>query len=206
MFIGMIWRPTPDRTDAFNQARAFWDQLGPVRFFDSGHPAFNRAASRNLAVKAAENAGETKAVITDADCVPDRLAVLDAYSKADDDYIHLPYTVCNVHGIDGTVLGQFDYTRGGVYVTTTKAWWGLGGQDERFTKWAPEDFAFSIAHQTLYGRPFERHTGFLQSLGHLKDPNRHEESEDDPLVQLYRRYEAACGDREAMEALCFPWS
>ena len=206
MFIGMIWRPTPDRTGPFNLAREFWANYGPVRFFDSGHPAFNRAASRNLAVRQGERSGSYKMVIADADCIPDPDGFAEACEQADDTAIHLPYTTCVVHDRHGKELGEFGFTCGGIYITTSNAWWGLGGQDERFTKWAPEDMAFSLAHETIYGKPLQRHPGKLISLGHEADPDRHEDTDDDPLVQLYRRYEAANGDRAKMEALCFPWS
>lgn len=206
MFIGMIWRPTTGRTKAFRLANEFWTLQGSVRYFDSMHDQFNRAASRNATVRAAEKAGARKLVITDADCIPETAALEEAWEAADDGLVHLPYTTCLVEDRNGEALAEFDFTCGGVYVTTVEAWWAAGGQDERFTKWAPEDMAFWLAHRTLLGAPMVKHAGRLISMGHERDENRHEDSESDELVQLYRRYEKADGDREAMETLCSPWS
>lgn len=201
MFIAMIWRPTPDRMPAFNEAMQFWSQLGDVRFFDSGHEMFNRAASRNLAVRTAQAEGYDRLVVTDADCVPELTPVRAALEQADDIAVHLPYNLCRVFDTAGYPVAEFDFTCGGVYVTTPTAWFAAHGQDERFTTWAPEDMAFKFAHETLLG-PMRRDEGLLKSLGHERDPNRHADSESDPNVMLYRAYQKAAGDREAMARLC----
>ncbi len=202
MFVGIIWRESADRIAAFEQTVNFWISVGAdIQFFDSGHPIFNRAASRNLAVRTAADSGHNKLVISDADCIPQYGPLNEAWDQADDTGVHLPYTVCIVHAPDGRELGMFDFTCGGVYVTTPTSWVRVGGQDERFTKWAPEDMAFSMAHNTLAG-PLRRHDGILKSLGHARDPHRHSDSEDDPLVLLYRQYEAANGNPELMKVLC----
>lgn len=207
MFVGIIWRPTPDRHPAFTRVFEFWKRLeAEVRFFDAGGDHFQRAASRNLAVRMGEKAGHQKLVIADADCIPDNTALQEAWAEVDDTAIHLPYTTCITHTADGVPIAEIPFTCGGVYVTTAQAWRSIGGQDERFTKWAPEDMAFSLAHETLLGKSLVKHPGKLLSLGHQADPNRHEDSEYDDHVQLFRRYEHARGDRAAMESLCFPWS
>lgn len=203
MFIGMIWRPTADRVRSFSQAQEFWSLMGDVHFFDSGHEVFNRAASRNLAVKAAYEHGHRKLVVTDADCIPEPKPVEEAFTQVDDTAVHLPYTHCQVLNRADQIIADIRFTCGGTYVTTVDGWNNVGGQDERFNKWAPEDMAFMLAHQTLLG-PMIRHEGVLLSLAHGADEHRHAESETDPLVQLYRRYETANGDPERMRALCFP--
>lgn len=200
--IAMIWRPQPSRERAFTLATSFWAGQGDLMFFDSGHQLFNRAASRNAAFRWAEANGVERLVITDADTICEEAPLHEALSSADDSAVRLPYDRCRVFDQADNLLGEFSFTCGGVYVTTPAAWWGVGGQDERFTKWAPEDMAFNLAHETLVG-PMGRHSGVLTSLGHAADVNRHDNSESDPLVQLYRQYEAANGDREAMRALCF---
>jgi len=205
MFVAMIWRPTPDRMSAFHQAMEFWSLVGDIRYFDSGHEPFNRAASRNLAVRTAAELGHERLVVTDADCIPDFDALSAAWEAADDSSVRLPYTACNVRSPQNADMGTFTFTCGGVYVTTPDAWFAVGGQDERFDRWAPEDFAFSLAHQTLVGRPMARHDGLLLSLGH-GEPDRHADAETDPNVALYRLYENANGDKERMRSLCFPWS
>lgn len=206
MFVGIIWRPTPDRHYAFQRVNEFWNQYAAPRYFDASGDHFQRAASRNLTVRMAEKAGAEKLVIADADCIPEPNALLQAWDQVDDTAIHLPYTTCITHNADGDPVAEIPFTCGGIYITTVKAWWSIGGQDERFVKWAPEDMAFSLAHETILGRPLVKHPGKLLSLGHQADQNRHTDSEDDDHVQLFRRYEKARGDRTAMEALCFQWS
>lgn len=203
MFIGMIWRSSPDRMRSFARAYEFWKLLGDVHLFDSGHHIFNRAASRNLAVKTAHELGHHKLVITDADCIPEQVPVVEAFYSVDDLAIHLPYTHCQVLNRTDQVVADLDFTCGGTYVTTVGGWNSVGGQDELFDRWAPEDMAFNLAHETLLG-PMVRHDGVLLSLAHEADTHRHSDSETDPLVQLYRRYEAANGDMARMRALCFP--
>jgi hypothetical protein len=192
VFIGMIWRATPDRMVSFRRTVEFWQQLGEVRFFDSGHRIFNRAASRNLAVREAERLGHWKLTVTDADTIPEHRPVLDAYAAVTDHAVLDPAD---------RVMGEFPFSCGGVYVTTVNGWFSVGGQDELFTRWSPEDFAFKLAHETLVG-PMVRHEGVLLSLGHGQSERA--ENEDDPEVQLYRRYEHANGNPEAMRGLCFP--
>lgn len=203
MIVAMIWRPQPGRERAHRLATQFWEQLGPIEFFDSGHEIFNRAASRNMAVRWAAANGHDRLIITDADTIADPHAVTEAWNETDSTAVHLPYTICRVYNMVDELVGQFDFTCGGVYVTTPEAWSAAGGQDERFDRWAPEDMAFKLAHETLLG-PMRRHVGVLASLGHPVDPNRHTDDPADELVRLYRRYEAANGNREEMRNLCFP--
>lgn len=203
MFVGIIWRESADRISAFRQTVDFYLTIGAdIHFFDSGHHPFNRAATRNLAVRTAAQAGFSRLVVSDADCIPEERALLEAWSSAVPG-VHLPYTDCIVHDAAGYPLGQFGFTCGGTYVTTPEDWFSTGGQDERFDRWGPEDFAFKMAQDTL-NTPMVRHEGTLRSLGHERDNDRHTDSEADPLVMLYRRYEKANGHREAMRVLCFP--
>lgn len=203
--VAMIWREHPSRVRAFGIATAFWRQVGAVMLFDSGHGVFNRASSRNMAVRWAQEHGVDRLVVSDADTICDIHSVQEALEQADDSAVHLPYTVCRVFNEQDELAGEFTFTCGGVYVTTPTAWFAVGGQDERFTKWAPEDMAFNLAHETLAG-PMRRHDGAIASLGHARDEHRHSDDETDPLVQLYRQYEAAHGNVDRMRALCFPSS
>lgn len=188
---------------AFRQTVDFYLSIGAdIEFFDSGHKPFNRAASRNLAVRAAQEAGFTRVVISDADCLPQESALLEAWSSTLPG-VHLPYTSCIVHDPAGYPIGEFGFTCGGTYITTPEDWFVTGGQDERFTAWSPEDFAFKMAQDTL-NTPMVRHEGVLKSLGHERDPNRHTDAETDPLVMLYRNYERANGNPDLMRDLCFP--
>jgi hypothetical protein len=201
----VIWRQTPDRLPAYDRVWKFYRALDFVQAItfatiDSGHEPFNRAASRNLAVREAQRRGFSKVIISDADCLPELEPLLQAVHEANDEAVHLPYTTCTTHMPDGTVAGTFDFTCGGTYVTTPAAWWAAGGQDEGFTGWAPEDFAFMLAHETFLG-PMRRHDGVLTSLGHNLDPSRAHQETLDAGTNRYRLYEAAHHHPEMMRKL-----
>jgi len=203
--VAVIWRPTPDRIPAYGKV---WQFYRPLEFihglqwktFDAGGPSFSRAASRNAAVRYAQSAGFSRLVITDADCIPEKNALLEAVAEADDTAVHLPYTSCTTYHPDGRKAGNFSFTCGGCYVTTPAAWWAAGGMDENFTGWAPEDFAFMLAHETLVG-PMIRHNGVLKSLGHELDPSRQQQETLDAGTQRYRLYEKAHHNPDMMRAL-----
>jgi hypothetical protein len=208
------WRETPDRLRSFREARRAWQRLGyqplPV---DSGHSHFNLAASRNAGVAMATDLAATVVVIADADTFPQPGPLEAAIAGArTDGTVHLPYTQYRSLGLKGThQLGQgmppelCSYTPvagacSGVFVTTPETWWSIGGMDERFTRWSPEDWAFRLAHETLIG-PMTRHPGDVFALHHDDQPSKMQGPEYEACVALYQRYVDAHGDPSAMAAL-----
>ncbi|MGE3795098.1 MAG: hypothetical protein AB7I38_14385 [Dehalococcoidia bacterium] len=208
------WRPTPDRLRAFHHVVAEWQLLGyePVAA-DAGGARFNLAASRNLGVRRAEAAGARVVVVSDADTFPTALPLEDAVRAArSSNRVHLPYTEYRSLGLAGTLR----LTRGahppeipyqlvpgacsGVFVAAPATWWSIGGMDERFTVWAPEDYAFRLAHETLLG-PLERHPGAVYALHHEDQPSKAQGPAYDACVALYQRYVEAHHDVDAMRAL-----
>lgn len=178
---------------------------------DSGSARFNRAASRNAGVTQA--AGSDVVVIVDGDIILDRGATVAAIDSCQfDELVHLPFRV--VRMCDGQSskrlrvslnspvqsLLDIEWSVGGAYVTTPRAWWAIGGMDERFTGWGYEDTALAIAHRTIHGRPMPRHDGVVLHLWHPTSAKA-----DDPDVvagvELHQRYIAADGDREALAEL-----
>lgn len=201
MHVAVPWRPTPDRLPAFAQSTRQWAELGfEVHTYDSGHPRFNRAATRNLAVREAAAAGADVVILADADCLMEPAAVLAAVSAADDAAVRQPFTLTRCVDAQGRTLVEFDWGCGLCWVTTPTAWWAAGGMDERFDRWAPEDMALRIAHEALLG-PMGRHPGVGVGLNHAPDPDRVTEDPADPMLILYRAYQAAEGDQDAILAL-----
>lgn len=202
MRVYMAWRAAPSRIAAFNRVHAWWTEAGfEVVTVDSGHAMFNVAATRNRAVEMAEQNGDRIVIICDADTHPAdatlfRNAVLEA--ERDPNVVHLPYRVYSVRSLDGTIIAEFDWSVSGVLLTTPQAWWSIGGQDERFTKWAPEDFAMARAHETILGQGMVRHDGTVIAYHHEPAPNRIEDG--DGLAEHYAQYEqlADLCDREGM--------
>jgi hypothetical protein len=210
----MPWRETPDRLDAFRLAVRSWEEQGfTVVPVDSGHEPFNRAASRNLAVRTAEDRDLSVVVIADADTFgePDPVREAVAWARTSGS-IHLPYTTYRSLGQNGMAdlewgthpqdcwYIEIAVACSGIFITTPETWWSVGGMDERFSVWAPEDWALRVAHETLIG-PYVRHTGNAYALYHLDPPNKFQGPEYEAAVDLYARYMAASGNKAEMLTL-----
>lgn len=209
------WRSTPDRIPALEVSLKAWYARGaqPV-LVDSGHPRFNLAASRNGGVIAAQGLRAAVVVVADADTIPAGRGLDDAIAAArTSGRVHLPYTEYRGIGPKGsgrvragedpsTVPDQLVIPGAcsGIFVAAPETWWSIGGMDERFTVWAPEDYAFRLAHETLLG-PLERHPGPVFALHHQDQPSKAQGPEYDACVALYQRYVDAHQDADAMRAL-----
>jgi hypothetical protein len=176
-----------------------------VELFDTSHPTFNRAATRNRGVFAAEQYGCDVVVVCDADSIPEQEPLKAAIHSANDGIIHFPfssvveYPADRLDDLDLTLsaaksIGSGWYpSEGGCWVATPKAWWEAGGMDERIIHWGPEDRAFLAAYRTLLGDSV-RHDGMLVSVApswrgrkfHLAD------------LQIIAKYELALGNRDKM--------
>ncbi len=212
MLVVMPWRETPDRLPAFRLAVQHWEAQGfEVEPVDSGHKNFNLAASRNAGVRLIEELGQDVAIISDADTFGDVESVYEAIDAArSSGSVHLPYTHYRSLGIDGTrqlesglppercIYFPVDIACSGIYVSTPETWWSIGGMDERFTVWAPEDWAFRLAHETLIG-PEVRHNGHAYAMYHFDQPSKAHGPEYAACVDLYQRYTSAHMNIEAMQ-------
>lgn len=201
--VAVIWRPRASMSEAFEQAALWWRSHGvTVSFVDCPKPEWSTAAARNEAMRSLGRPGRAL-VIADADTHPEDLdSVVAAVegATADPQAVYLPYRMCKVRepGSDGRVLGSFSWSCGGIYVATPEAWWGAGGQDERFIGWAPEDFAFAIAHRTMTGRDLLRVDGTIYSISHPANPGKERRNRPHPLFEQYKNGD---GDRAKMAAI-----
>ena len=207
------WRPQPSRLDAFDRVLAWYEEHlpdVPVRTVDSGDEAFNAARCRNLAVAAVDE--DDVVVLNDADTLPEREPLLRAIDGASSTpAVHLPYSEYRWFGAGGSrqfAQGvrpdacDFELVHGacsGVNVTTPRAWFSHGGQDERFRGWGFEDAAWFLAHTTVLGRPPVRTAGRVYALHHV--PAERSGSLYEANARLMARYQAASGDRVAMGQL-----
>ena len=206
------WRPQSSRIDAFAQVRAWYERWLPdvaVRTIDSGDEAFNAARCRNLAVASAGD--DDVVVLNDADTLPEREPLLRAIDAAAAGLaVHLPYTEYRWLGARGSAQlaagtpvseCEFELVRGacsGLNVTTPRAWFAHGGQDERFQGWGFEDTAWNIAHTTMLGPPV-RWAGRVYALHHA--PAARHGSDYDANARLMARYDDASGHRDLMAQL-----
>lgn len=207
------WRPAPSRVTAFEAVTNWYAREFPeisVQTIDTDDEVFVLAACRNRAIAAAGQ--DDVVVINDADTIPEPTALREAIAGArKSGVVHLPYTAYHWLGAAGTsqyLAGtdpqecSFELVQGacsGVYVTTPRTWAAHGGQDERFRGWGYEDAAWNLAHQTLLGRPPQRHGGRVYALHHVAESRTG--TRFDANAALMERYRSAAGDPEAMRSL-----
>ena len=208
------WRPQPSRLAAYDATVDWYRSNLPeaiVTIVDSDDQIFTLSRCRNLGVAGAD---DDVVIINDADTVPELSPLLEAISAARvDGLVHLPYTDYRWLGAAGTAqfaagreLSECDYELvvgacSGVYVTTADAWWAHGGQDERFQGWGFEDAAWYLAHETLLGRPPQRHAGRVYAQHHAAEARHGEQYEANRA--LMERYRAASGNTELMRQVVF---
>lgn len=197
--VGFPWRPTADRLAGFEIVQNWYESAlhDSVQIVaDSGHETFNRSASRNLAVRLAEQYSPDVVVISDADTIPSPAGLAAAIAAAADGGMHYPFDKYLYAGTDCTPGGN----TGGIYVCRPDVWWAVHGMDERFDGYGGEDDAFHAATECLIGRP-TTHPGFAVSLWH--DPAVRDLGSERwmPNSKLAQRYNNARRDRDAMLAL-----
>lgn len=184
-----------------------WTEVVAV---DSGHPKFNRAATRNLAFQYGRDYDYDVVVCNDADTIGQS----EGYHKAIDaaatnGLINYPFTVvfelipkaiATVGTQPASILRNRAFSKcfseGGVYVATPESFAGAGWQDPRFTGWGCEDRAFISSNKTLLGLPLKQPED-LFCLYHTRDEDVWLQSD----VDLLFRYDNAFGNETEMRAL-----
>lgn len=183
VFIAIPWRlrEDPYRKKSLRYIKDYLLSITGVEpvLVDGNGDQFSLSAARNVGVRMAEESNRSIVVICDADTVVEQQSLMNAIILArKSKNVILPYTFCKpltlrstnlyYEGHDPSKLKSimtFDWSTGGIYVTSVNSWNYLGGQDERFTNWGCEDTAFSIAANKM-GRPLQRVDGTIYPLWH----------------------------------------
>jgi len=181
---------------------------------DSGHQPFNRAATRNLAVRRAEELEADVVVLCDADSIPQRDPLREAIlAAADSGLIHYPFNEVwemapkaihlirvgrTVNQLRNRSFHRYGPSQGGIWVCRPETWWKAGGQEERLVGWGCEDRAMIAAANTMVGKAVH-HEGVLMCLYHHRPPTDQQWMPDD--VELLRRYENSIGNLSEMRAI-----
>jgi len=172
----MPWRPTDDRTPAFEYVRKWWEDYGyHIILGDTDHEKFNLSAARNAAVKQATTG---LVIVADADTIPDALALETAILACQrhggvwwpfTEYRYLADTVKPGDILDANTPFDKTYPNsvGGLMVIRRAEYWELGGYDERFTAWGGEDKAFEYAAAGLSST--HRVPGVVYAFNHYAD-------------------------------------
>jgi hypothetical protein len=80
-------------------------------------------------------------------------------------------------------------------LTTKEAFWNVGGFDERFIGWAPEDQAWAAAMETINGPPARVQTRDMLHLWHpTNDDNKRGNPHYAASDELWQRYQTARGN------------
>lgn len=197
--VGFPWRPTADRAPGFEIVQNWYEAVLPDAVMlpcDSGHEPFNRAASRNLCVRQAEEHGADLVVVSDADTIPSPSGLQAALAAAIDGGMHYPFDRYLYAGTDLQPGGN----TGGIYVCRPDVWWAFGGMDERFSGWGGEDDAAHAAAEALIGKP-TTHPGFAVSLWHDATCRDLGSPRWRPNSELSLRYNAARRNRAEMASI-----
>ena len=184
MKIGVVipWREQPSRLAAFAKVCEWYEDNLPeakIYFVDNGNEVWEMSATRNLGVKLAEQDNCDVIIINDADTIPEINPLLESIDTAlKDNMIHNPYNLyaffppneTRMHFEENIPLNKINFIRvnscSGTIVFTPKAWWDLGGADEKFIKWGYEDTAQQLVHEVIHGRPFIKHFGVVYAFSH----------------------------------------
>lgn len=217
--LAIPWRPTEDRLESFKvtleRVRRYYD-YDALYTVDSGHTNFNRAASRNLAVEVAQEAGADIVVLNDADSVPEHnTTVVEAIEAAyADGLMHFPFSEVWYIDYKGLVRVQQGHgqhqiqsriwdkceSEGGIWICKPETWWKAGGQDPRLNGWGCDDRSFLAASRTLVGPP-QKHDGVLFCLPHYRPTG--EEIWIPEEVQLLIEYQSAYLQPEEMQRIIY---
>lgn len=204
MKIGVVipWREQPSRVRAFNAVVNWYkENLPEAQIYLPNHPGkvWMPSHTRNDGMRMAEKDGCDVVIFNDADTFPQLGPLRRAIQAASSDgRFHNPFThyrMLEDRGTEqffaGTDLTKcsfkpFNSACWGTVVCTPKAWWDIGGMDEKFMQWGYEDTAMQIAHTIIKGTQFVKHQGIAFALGHAPQARNTPEFKNNR--QLYEEY------------------
>jgi hypothetical protein len=205
------WRPQPSRLAAYYYVKEWYAKALPGCHFtdgDSGDEVFNRADSRNDAVRKAKT---EMIVVADADTICDSHVLREAIVAArEDGLLHFPFHVGIYLDLDESVkmyesemddlffdaLERVEPHASGAHVMRKSSWWEAGGMDWRFTGWGGEDDAFIHACRAILCGVIQ-HPGLALILWHEAERDIGS-SRWQPNSDLASRYRHLRNDKESM--------
>ena len=186
MKIGVVipYRATPSREKLFDAVINWYKRnLPSAIIYTCNAPGeyWQPSASRNLGVADATKDNCDVIIMNDADTIPEIIPLMEAVEACRvTGMIHNPYLYCMQLSEEGTrdyieskqKLSKCNVSKYsqlacfGVIVFTSKTWYELGGMDEKFIQWGPEDRAMEHVHTVIKGREFIHHGGKIWCLYH----------------------------------------
>lgn len=216
----------PERVRIKEWVLARWGLLHPTYRLivaDDGRESgtFCRSAAVNRGVAQAERDGAEAVIVADADiavlpdqaeamvaALADRVPWVIGYAR----FVHLakvataealksaPDVSLPQNPVGPVVRFQSWESVCGLWAVRPDDYRFVGGNDERFQGWAPEDVAFAYKADTLLGKA-HRVPGVGLHLFHSLRPNRKTDQDARNGYALFTEYEKAAGDPEAMTAI-----
>lgn len=220
--VAMPWRPQPDRMEAYEYCRSWWEAEGLEVIAserDEGltpnqKQPFSLAEARNHCVRLCADLWDV-VIVADADTVPQVGPMEEAIRIASEPgnvvYPFDEYHYLSSNYIPGLLNKGFDIEKlvsrwvmkgsvGGIMVTGVQTYWDLGGMDERFERtWGFEDNAFCAVADTL--AKVTRLPGKVYSFSHEVEGAGRDWGETNPNYWRNQLYAAAYGKPEMMKAL-----
>lgn len=198
VYIVIPWRETESRKKAFDMILNTYKTIvedANIITADSGSELFNLSASRNLGLKKAFEAGADVVVLSDADVFVSTDALIESiYNSLDYGVITNPYTLYTELTEEATEMffnndmsfvntkswispvptvtnGKLSrlYPVSGINVIPKKVWDAIGGFDENFIGWGPEDQAYFISYIKHYNDIYHFKPGLGISIFHKKE-------------------------------------
>lgn len=185
----MPWRPTPDRIPVFNKLIKWYQDEIPyikINTVDAGGEIFNLSASRNKGIKQAIDEGADVVIVSDADAFPDKSVLLQACANAyitknitaaytryiaanREDFendIFTPHFIMLAPDVSTDIKEQTLYPCSGVIVIPKEVWHEIGGFDENYVGWGPEDQDYHRTYLNRYKKIFDYIKGDLFVVEH----------------------------------------
>lgn len=214
VILGFPYRATQQRSQIFAHVREIVSAMYPfdeVIERDSGHPTFNRAASRNQVAAYAWMAKADAVVICDADSIPERDVLKETIdSVLSSGELRIPFDLVKVLPYNRFLRNPNQYSRvkpikeygpscGGIYIFRPHLWITVGGMDERIEGWGYEDQIFLAAVNTYAGGPIY-HVGNLYNIDHPRDLSSLNYAPNRELVDRYHAVEGKPNEFKAVAA------
>jgi hypothetical protein len=178
--VGVVipWREQNHRIKALNAMKDHYSNFfkdKEIFWADSGSEIFSRAQSINLGLKHFFDRGFDVVIVNDADTISNINSLNDAVNLANDvGEIVMPYNVYNTFNEDNTKSyphkpsDSIDrlHPCSGSMAIPVKVYNEIGGFDENFIGWGPEDQEYQYRYFLKYNKKFTYIDGQCYSLHH----------------------------------------
>lgn len=193
----MPWRPSNSRMPAYNKCINNYTKifdLEDIVFCDSGSKTFNKAMSINAALEKEFSNGLDVAIVSDADTVIKHRPLMKGIIKCfEEQKTYLPYDIFAHVSINFEIIGEkhdvcekflsgLFWPCTAIFIMPKKVYEDIGGFDENFYGWGPEDQEYHYRYYLKYG---ERYSTIENSIVYSIDHSRKDWYDHEQLVRSF---------------------